>query len=157
MPAIEQPEAGVSAPDAGAAGAAERRVLADAFYLARFTADWPHRSFWMLRRCVVPYVTVRQFLVLKKDGLPAAFAGWAFEQADAPMPWREYRYLPSGPDISEFAAHGRCVITEIISPFLPAQRVVEAVAGHLHAMRSPAWIEFDAERKIVAVHEEIVA
>jgi hemolysin-activating ACP:hemolysin acyltransferase len=129
--------------------AVEREVLAAAFYLARFARDWPARPFWMLRRCVVPYVSTGQFLLLRKDDVPAAFAGWAFEQDDAPMPWRAYGYLPSAVDLAQAREGGRCVVTELISPFLPAQRVLEEVGRYLGLASAPAWLELDAERKIV--------
>jgi hemolysin-activating ACP:hemolysin acyltransferase len=134
---------------AGTPVAVERQVLAAAFYLARFAPDWPARPFWMLRRCVIPYVSSGQFLLLRKDDAPAAFAGWVFERDGAPTPWRGYGYLPSAADLSQAREGGRCVVTELISPFLPAQRVLDEVGRYLGLASAPAWLELDAERKIV--------
>lgn len=128
----------------------EREVLAEAFYVARLTGEWPARPFWMLRRCVVPYVAANQFLVLRKDGLPVAFAGWVLEPEGAARPWRDDRYLPSATD---FAAVGAVCVTELISPLLPATRVVQEVGRWLKLGTPPAWIERDAERRVVAVHQ----
>lgn len=125
----------------------ELELVAAALYLARHDAHWQGRPYWLLRRCVVPYVAARQFLLLKRDGLPIAFAGWARGKAGAPAPWKEDRYLPSA---GEIAGDGPACVTELISPVLPRERVLDEVQRHLGA--APAWIERDAERRVLAVH-----
>jgi len=125
----------------------ELELVAAALYLARHDAQWQGRPYWLLRRCVVPYVAARQFLLLKRDGLPIAFAGWAREAAGKAPPWNGDRYLPSAGEIS---GDGPACVTEIISPVLPRERVLEEVGRELGT--APAWIERDAERRVVAVH-----
>jgi len=132
----------------------EREVLAGAFYVARFTPDWPARPFWILRRCVVPYVAVGQFLLLAREGVPVAFAGWVYEREGERKPWREHPYLPSAADLSRCKDGGRCLVTELISPILPVERVIGEVGRALGLRGRPAWMELDAERKPVAFHEE---
>ncbi len=139
----------------------EREVLAAAFYLARLTPDWPTRPFWMLRRCVVPYVSAGQCLLLRREGVPVAFAGWAWEPEGAhgvgTAPWREYRYLPSMMELSQAcgAAGAKVIITELISPFAPPSRMAAEVSRRLAGQTGGAvqWMEYDAERKIAAVHD----
>jgi hemolysin-activating ACP:hemolysin acyltransferase len=123
-------------------------VLAAALFLARHDPAWQARPFWMLRRCVVPYVEARQFLLLGSDGVPTAFAGWARGSAGA-EPWREDRYLPSA---GEIAGEGAPCITELIAPAAARERVLDEVGRSLGLKGRPAWIERDAERRVVVVH-----
>ncbi len=132
----------------------EREVLAGAFYVARFTADWPERPFWILRRCVVPYVAAKQFLLLAREGVPIAFAGWAYEREGERNPWREEPYLPSAADLTQCKEGGRALVTELISPIVPVGRVLEDVGRTLGLRGKAAWMERDTERKPVAFHEE---
>ncbi|HEY3075350.1 MAG TPA: toxin-activating lysine-acyltransferase [Burkholderiales bacterium] len=130
--------------------AIELDVMAAVLYLARHDPHWQPRPYWMLRRCVVPYVQARQFVLLGSDGEPGAFAAWAKARADGSQPWREQRYLPSA---MEIAGEGEACVTEIIAPPAQRSRVLEEVARHLGLPRAPAWIERDAERRVLAVHE----
>ena len=127
----------------------EFEVLAAAFYAARFAKDWQSRPYWMMRRCVAPYVAVRQFLVLRRDGLPVAFAGWACEREDRPTPWREDRYMPSAAQIQ---GPGPCIITDIISGFVTPAQIAEQVGRYLGSSAAPPWIEWYPDRRIKLVH-----
>jgi hemolysin-activating ACP:hemolysin acyltransferase len=127
----------------------ENRVLAEAFYVARATPEWQSRPFWLFRRCVVPYIAARQFLILRHEGLPMAFVAWVWERAGEPMPWRVDRYLPSA---SDFLSDGECCVTELISPQVPVATVMGEVVSWLKLTAMPPRIEFNAERCIVAVH-----
>ena len=131
------------------ANEAGNEALAAAFYLARHDPAWQARPYWMLRRCVVPYVEARQFLLLGAEGVPAGFAAWARGKAGRPEPWREDRYLPSA---AEIAGDGEACVTELIAPEVETSRVLDEVARHLGLPGRPAWIERDAERRVVAVH-----
>jgi hypothetical protein len=129
-------------------------VTAAALFLARNDPAWQGRPFWMLRRCVVPYVEARQYLLLGAGGAPAAFAGWAREKTegrkpDGKNPWLEDRYLPSA---GEVAGDGEACVTELIC--LPARRgeVLAQVAHRLGLAVAPAWIERAADRRVVKVH-----
>lgn len=126
-------------------------MLAEALFIARRARAWPERPFWMLRRCVVPYVTARQFLVLRDPaGLAMAFAGWVWEREGLPAPWRESRYLPSATD---FLPDGRCCVCELIAvESVEPPRVLDAVGRWLRLDHRPAWIERDAEHRIAAQH-----
>ena len=119
-------------------------VLAAALYLARHDPAWQARPYWMLRRCVVPYVEARQFLLLGADGVPAAFAGWSRTGAG-----RDERYLPSA---GEIAGDGQPCVTELIAPQADRGRVLSELGRHLGLSGTPAWIERDAERRVVALH-----
>jgi len=130
--------------------AIELDVMAAVLYLARHNAHWQARPYWMLRRCVVPYVQARQFVLLGNDGVPGAFAAWARRRADGSQPWREQRYLPSAPEI---AGQGEPCVTEIIAPPGQRDRLLDEVARQLGLSGKPAWIERDAERRVLAVHE----
>ena len=130
--------------------AIELDVMAAVLYLARHDAHWQARPYWMLRRCVVPYVQARQFVLLGNDGVPGAFAAWARRRADGSQPWREQRYLPSAPEI---AGQGEPCVTEIIAPPGQRDRLLDEVARQLGLSGKPAWIERDAERRVLAVHE----
>ncbi len=133
-----------------AAQSLELSVLAEVVYVARLAPQWARRPYWLLRRCVVPYVAARQFLVLRRDNVPVAYAGWAMERAGEPWPWRTDRYLPAR---GEIGGDGRCCVTEIIAPLHAPERVLQEVAKWLRLQAMPAWIEYDEERRIVAVHE----
>jgi hemolysin-activating ACP:hemolysin acyltransferase len=123
-------------------------VLAAALFLARHDPAWQARPYWMLRRCVVPYVEARQFLLLGGEGVPSAFAAWA-KPRDGAQPWREDRYLPSA---HEIAGDGAPCVTELIAPGADRERVLREVGRHLGLTGLPAWIERDAERGVLAVH-----
>jgi hemolysin-activating ACP:hemolysin acyltransferase len=120
-------------------------VLAAALYLARHDPAWQARPYWMLRRCVVPYIEARQFLLLGADGVPGAFAGWVRRSGG----WREDRYLPSAPDI---AGDGEPCVTELIAPQADRGRVLAEVGRHLGLAGKPAWLERDAERRVLTLH-----
>ena len=119
-------------------------VLAAALYLARHDPAWQVRPYWMLRRCVVPYVEAKQFLLMGSGGVPAAFAGWTRTGVG-----REERYLPSSRDI---AGDGEPCVTELIAPQVDRGKVLAEVARHLGLAKNPAWVERDAERRVVKVH-----
>jgi hemolysin-activating ACP:hemolysin acyltransferase len=125
------------------------QVTAAALYLARQDPDWQVRPFWMLRRCVVPYVDAGQYLLLGAGGAPAAFAAWARQKAGGGKPWLEDRYLPSAGEVS---GDGEVCVTELICP--PARRgeVLAEVARRLGQGAPPAWIERAADRRVVKVH-----
>jgi hemolysin-activating ACP:hemolysin acyltransferase len=127
----------------------EHRVLAEVLYIARMAPDWQAQPYWLLRRCVVPYVAAQQFLVLRQEGVPVAFVGWVFEAQGQRMPWRDDQYLPS---VTDFSAAGECCITELISPMIPVEQVVTQVMRWLKLEQPPRRIEVNAERRIVAVH-----
>ena len=126
----------------------ELEVLAAAFYAARFAPDWQSRPYWMVRRCVVPYVAVGQFLVVRREGLPVAFAGWACERDSRPCPWREDRFLPSARQIE---GPGDPVITDMISGFLLPAQVAEQVRRYLGLGVPPPWVEWYPDRRFAAV------
>ena len=126
----------------------ELEVLAAAFYAARFASDWQSRPYWMVRRCVVPYVAVGQFLVVRREGLPVAFAGWACEREGRPRPWREDQFMPSAGQIE---GPGDCVVTDMISGFLTPPQVVEQVRRYLGLGAPPAWVEWYPDRKFAAI------
>lgn len=132
----------------------ENSVLAQVLYLARLAPEWTARPYWLLRRCVVPYVEAGQYLLIERDGLPAAFAGWSYEREGEATPWREQGYLPSQELIGRGSPVDRCVVTEIIAARLPSLQVVAEVAKYLGRPRAPAWIDRNDERKIIAIHEE---
>jgi hypothetical protein len=119
-------------------------VLAAALYLARHDPAWQARPYWMLRRCVVPYIEARQFLLLGGDGVPAAFAGWTRTAVGG-----DDRYLPSA---GEIAGDGEPCVTELIVPSADRGRVLAEVGRHLGLRGAPAWLERDAERRVLARH-----
>lgn len=127
----------------------ELKVVAEALYVARFDPVWARRPYWMLRRCVAPYVAVGQFLVLRRDGLPVAFAGWARETPGRATPWRENRYLPTR---DEIVGDGDCCVVDLLSPFVPAARVLDEVRRFVGGACPVHWVEYDADRVLVAVH-----
>ena len=86
---------------------------------------------------MVPYVAARQFLVLRRDGLPTAFAGWVLESDAGDRPWRCDHYLPAR---IEIAQPGRPCVTQVISPYLSPGAVVTAVARTLGLTAPPPWI-----------------
>lgn len=131
----------------------ENRVLAEVFYLARMVPEWQAKPYWLMRRCIVPYIAARQFMLLRHEGLPIAFAGWVWERegaGDPGTPWREDNYLPSASDFLHTV--GRCCVTELISPLVPARVVMNEVAKWLKLDATPTRIEVNAGRKIMAVH-----
>jgi hemolysin-activating ACP:hemolysin acyltransferase len=133
----------------------ENRVLSEAFYVARLLPEWRTKPFWLMRRCVVPYVASRQFMVLHKNDLPVAFVGWVWEGVNLPRPWRLDNYLPSASDF--LLSSGHCCVTELMSPLVPAPAVMEKVSKWLKLDTIPTRIEVNGERKIVAIHEATTA
>lgn len=138
----------------------ENRVLSEAFYITRLLPAWRSKPFWLMRRCVVPYIASRQFMVLHGNGLPVAFVGWVWEgdesgpseqNASHNRPWRLDNYLPSASDF--LLSSGHCCITELMSPLVPVHLVLEEVSKWLKLDNIPTRIEVDGERKIVAIHE----
>lgn len=129
----------------------ETTVAAEALYVARFVPDAAHWPFWLLRRYVVPYVAARQYLVLRRDGVPIAFAGWAYERPDTPAPWRADRYLPAR---GEITGPGRACVTQILSGFLPPVVVAEAVGRHLQLPVIPPFLERDAQGRFVQMRND---
>lgn len=124
-------------------------VMADALYVARLSPEASRWPYWLLRRCVVPYVAARQFLVLRRDGLPTAFAGWVLESDAGDRPWRCDHYLPAR---IEIAQPGRPCVTQVISPYLSPGAVVTAVARTLGLTAPPPWIERGADGRVVRIH-----
>ena len=141
-PAQGMPKGATQAPQ-------DLQVLAAAFYAARFADDWQPLPYWMLRRCVVPYVAVSQFLLLRRDGVPVAFAGWACERPGQPAPWRADRFLPSAGLI---AGPGACIVTDIISGLMAPEQVAAQVGRYLGLNSVPPWIEWGSQRSLVALH-----
>jgi hypothetical protein len=141
----------------------ENRVLSEVFYIARLLPLWQTKPYWLMRRCVVPYINSRQFLVLRKDDLPVAFAAWVWEgdenrnttpaaiASSFKKPWRQDNYLPSASDFLQ--TDGDCCVTEMMSPLIPANVVMAEVANWLNLVDIPVRIEVNGERKIMAVHQ----
>ena len=138
----------------------ESRVLSEAFYVARLVPDWKVKPFWLMRRCVVPYITARQFMLLRRDDLPIAFVGWVWESDEIDgvqndsipsKPWRHDNYLPSASDF--LLSKGHCCVTEVMSPVVPAEVVLREVAKWLKLDTIPTRIEVNGDRKVVAVHQ----
>ena len=136
-------------PDAARLEPQAQQVLAAAFYAARFAGDWQSRPYWMVRRCVVPYVAAGQFLVLKRDGLPVAFAGWAREMEGTAPAWRADYFMPSA---GQIGGDGECVVTDVISGFLQASQVAREVGRYLRLSVQPPWVEWSPDRKFKCVH-----
>lgn len=78
---------------------------------SKLHADWSTR---LMMRNLIPPVSLGQFEILEKDGLPVAYVSWAFLSPEA-----ELRYInsPSQIKLEDWTSGDRMWFIDYVSPF----------------------------------------
>lgn len=78
---------------------------------SKLHADWSTR---LMMRNLIPPISLGQFEILEKDGMPVAYASWAFLSPEA-----ELRYIksPSKIQLEDWTSGDRMWFIDYVSPF----------------------------------------
>ncbi|MCR4377237.1 MAG: toxin-activating lysine-acyltransferase [Rhodospirillales bacterium] len=121
--AVVQDPAGPPTPDA-------RQILADVVWLMMSAPNHKHLFLSDLEWLVVPPILAGQFRVFKREGVPVAYASWAFLTEEA-----EQRLLAghSRLKLEDWSAGDRAWLIDLTAPFGGAEDIARELKAKVFA------------------------